>query len=110
MLSPVPPDVSPSALERVTTPAFDTEIAAGEDVLYASLLVPIYRLPPCDEKSQCLRFAAAPESERTRFFPVVVAIWRVANGVVVPKPRFPIDESKRNGDLPAVPKTMVDDA
>ena len=64
--------------------------AAGELVAYASVLVPIYRLPPCEEKSQCLRLAVAPESERTRFLPVVVASWRVANGVVVPTPMRPL--------------------
>src|SRR3989344_1718909 len=68
------------------------------------------RVPPCDEKSQCLRFAPAPESESTRFLPVVVAICKVANGEVVPNPKFPVEESKRNPPTPAFPNRTVEDA
>ncbi len=62
------------------------------------------------ENSQCLRFDPAPESESASVFPVVVAIWIAANGEVVPRPSVPVAESKKNGEMPAFPKRMVDDA
>ena len=56
-----------------------------------------------------MRLAAAPESERTRFLPVVVAIWREANGEVVPIPSLPV-ESQKNGERPAAPKRTDEEA
>src|SRR3989344_1193767 len=60
--------------------------------------------------SQCLRLVPAPESERTRFFPVVVAIWSEAKGEEVPSPRFPTAPSKKNCERPALPKRTVEEA
>ena len=50
------------------------KVSAGVVVPYASVVVPIYRLPPIDENSQCLRFTPAPLSVSTNCLPVVVAI------------------------------------
>src|SRR3989344_4724727 len=60
--------------------------------------------------SQCLRLVPAPESERTRLFPVVVAIWSEAKGEEVPSPRFPTAPSKKNCERPALPKRTVEEA
>jgi hypothetical protein len=95
---------------RPRRPEFVMVSAADEDVAYPSVVVPMYRLPPMLENSQCLRFDPAPESLNTRFLPVVVAIWRVANGVEVPRPRLPIELSQRNSDFVLVPKRTVDEA
>src|SRR3989344_1501892 len=84
--------------------------AGGVEVAYASVVVPTYRLPPILEKSQCLRLAPAPESERTSCFPVVVAMVSAANGVVVPSPRFPAAPSHTNCWSPALPNRTVVDA
>ena len=71
-----------------TLPALVIERAAGEEVAYASVLVPIYRLPPMEEKSQCLRFAPAEVSERASDGRVP-ATWKSQFGVEVPTPTFP---------------------
>jgi hypothetical protein len=68
--------------------------AESVDVAKRSVEVPMYKFPPIEENNQCFKFVPAPLSESTRFFPVVVAIWSVANGVEVPRPKFPTDESK----------------
>src|SRR3989338_3300436 len=45
-------------------PLFSTVSAAMVVVAYVSVLVPIYRFPPMEEKSQCFRLAEAEVSER----------------------------------------------
>ena len=57
-----------------------------------------------------MRLAPAGVSVSTRFFPVVVAIWRAAKGEEVPRPRLPIVESKKNSERPPVPKRTVEEA
>ncbi len=42
--------------------------------------------------------------------PVDEAMVSCHAGVVVPRPRFPVVELKRNGDFPAAPKRTVEDA
>jgi len=43
---------------------------------------------------------------------VVLVAWmaKVAKGVVVPRPKFPVEESNMNCDFPAFPKRTVEDA
>ena len=49
-------------------------------------------------------------SVSTKFFPVVVAIWRAAKGVEVPRPKFPVELFQVKSDFPASPKRTVEDA
>ena len=97
-------------LVMVVEPVLSIVKAAGLEVAYVSVVVPIENVPPCEENSQCLRLVPAPLSVRTRFLPVVVASWRSANGEVVPRPRLPVAELKKNDDCPRLPKTTVEEA
>jgi hypothetical protein len=73
--------------------------AAGLEVAYASVDVPIYRLPPIEEKSQCLLFAAALVSVRANDGRVP-ATWRFHCGVLVPMPTIPLYRAVRIGAVP----------
>ena len=93
-----------------TLPALVMVRAAGEEVAYASVLVPIYRLPPMEEKSQCLRFAPAEVSERASDGRVP-ATWKSQFGVEVPTPTFPpYGLRRRLLVVPALPMMKLPEA
>lgn len=88
---PVPRPCTVRPLPRVTAPLLSIAIAVCEEVAKASDVVPIYKEPPSELKSQCLRLAPAlvsvkaswPKAEAPRD---EEATWRDHLGVVVPMP------------------------
>ena len=89
----MPPEPTPKAEAKVSAPAPLIESAAGVLVPYASVEVPMYRLPPMEETSQCLRLAEAEVSESAREGRVP-ATCRFQLGVVVPTPTLPPEVAK----------------
>ena len=92
-------------------PLFESENTAGVLVPKASVVVPMYKFPPMEEKSQCLRLVPAEASDRANDGRVP-AIWKFQFGVVVPIPTFLFESTTR--PLPPTvrseEKRLVDEA
>src|SRR3989344_8550316 len=72
-----------------TLPPLRTVNAAGDDVAYASVVVPTYKLPPIEETSQCFKLVP-PEVSESAKDGLEPATWRFQFGVVVPIPKKPV--------------------
>src|SRR3989344_5218445 len=94
--------------EVILNPTSEVEVALPEMLRPESVVVP----KPVAATERNFVACEVDATSKSGLVCVVLVAWmaKVAKGVVVPRPKFPVEESNMNCDFPAFPKRTVEDA